>query len=140
MSSPLRDAIYAGKHREVLRLIRDGATPNETGCLIWPAVGRYGYPILRGETGFSGHRRALHRVVAEAKQREPIHPGQHVHHTCGTRACVNPRHLQVIDARDNVAEMRERRAYQAALRKAVKRLRRYNPDDSVAAQIERLIT
>jgi hypothetical protein len=46
----------------------------------------------------------------------------------------------VIDARDNVAEMRERRAYQAALRKAVKRLRQYNPDDPVAAQIERLIT
>ena len=140
MSSPLRDAIRAGKHREVLRLIRDGATPNENGCLIWPTVGKSGYPILRGERGFSGHQRTLHRVVAEAKQREPIRPGQHVHHACGTRACVNPRHLQVIDARDNVAEMRERRAYQAALRKAVKRLRKYNPDDTVAAQIERLIT
>ena len=139
MSSPLRDAIRAGKHREVLRLIRDGATPDGT-CRIWPTVGKFGYPILKGERGFSGHQRALHRVVAEAKQREPIRPGQHVHHTCGTRACVNPRHLQVIDARDNVAEMRERRAYQAALSKAVKRLRKYNPDDPVAAQIERLIT
>jgi hypothetical protein len=140
LSSPLRDAIYAEKHREVLRLIRDGATPDENGCWIWPTVGRYGYPILKGEKGFSGHRRALHRVVAESNRREPIQPGQHVHHTCGTRACVAPRHLQVIDARDNVAEMRERRAYQAALSKAVKRLRKYNPDDPVAAQIERLIT
>ena len=139
MSSPLRDAIYAGRHREVLRLIRDGATPHGT-CWIWPTVGKSGYPILKGEKGFSGHQRTLHRVVAEAKQREPIRPGQHVHHACGTRACVNPRHLQVIDARDNVAEMRERRAYQAALSKAVKRLRKYNPDDPVAAQIERLIT
>ncbi len=138
--STLRDAIYAEKHREVLRLICDGATPDENGCWIWPTVGRYGYPILKGEKGFSGHQRSLHRVVAESKRREPIRAGQHVHHTCGTRACVNPRHLQVIDARDNVAEMRERRTYQAALRKAVKRLRRYNPDDTVAAEIEWLVT
>ena len=51
----------------------------------------------------SSRRERMHRVVYEVLV-GPIEAGQTVHHKCGTRACVNPDHLQSVSNEENVAE------------------------------------
>jgi hypothetical protein len=45
----------------------------------------------------------------------PIPTGMSVHHKCANRSCVNPEHLELATARENVGEMLARRAYEARI-------------------------
>lgn len=59
-------------------------------CTPWPGrVGTHGY-------GLDGNRLA-HRVAYEIHHGQ-IGRGQQIHHTCGTRTCVNPEHLVSLTA------------------------------------------
>lgn len=57
-------------------------------CWIWIGqLSSAGYPRLRRSHNNGEY---IHRLVAGAEA------GMHVHHICGTPACVNPDHLQVL--------------------------------------------
>ena len=51
--------------------------------------GRYGRPIQ------------AHRLIYELF-RGPVPPGKHLDHLCRQRGCVNPHHLRVVSARENI--------------------------------------
>ena len=63
-----------------------------------------------GVTSIKGKLVRAHRVSYQ-EHVGPIPMGSVVHHTCANRACINPKHLQLLSSTENVAEMLERRAY-----------------------------
>lgn len=70
------------------------------GCLVWQgAINRRGYPVLGSYMA--------HRLVYELEV-GPIPIGMTLDHLCGVPACVNPEHLEVVTASENL-----RRAHDA---------------------------
>lgn len=57
-------------------------------------------------SSFSGSH--AHRVMWEIVNRLPVPPGLMVLHSCDNPPCVNPRHLRVGTASDNMRDMYER--------------------------------
>lgn len=78
----------------------DHATPEpNTGCLLWTAaLDTYGY----GQFKFQGRNRLAHRHAFE-RARGPVPEGMELDHLCRVRCCVNPRHLEAVPHRTNVA-------------------------------------
>ena len=73
--------------------------PN-TGCLLWEgAVDEKGY----GRVGHQGKNRHAHRVSWALHH--GIMPPQMVLHRCDTPACINPDHLFLGNASDNMRDM-----------------------------------
>ncbi len=82
-------------HERVLRRVQR----ERNGCWVFPGAdnGR-GYGIV----GLPGRRMAYaHRVVYEALV-GTIPQGLQIDHLCRNRRCVNPDHLQVVTARENL--------------------------------------
>lgn len=70
------------------------------GCWLWTsALGTGGYPILWVGAGRSvrAHRFAYELLVG------PVPSGLTLDHTCRTRRCVNPAHLEPCTAGENAA-------------------------------------
>lgn len=69
-------------------------TERRAECLVWTGnVSTSGY----GRVTIDGARFYVHRLVRSIVDGTPYRE-MHVHHTCGTRVCVEPRHLQVLSA------------------------------------------
>lgn len=72
-----------------------------SGCHIWMgSCMANGY----GQIGYRGKNAAAHRV-SWLLQRGPIPEGMSVLHRCDIRCCVNPEHLFLGTALDNVRDM-----------------------------------
>ena len=65
-------------------------------CWTWTgALTRDGYPIFRTDEHQLAHRFSYAHHVG------PIPPGHYIDHTCRTRACVNPAHLEPVRPAEN---------------------------------------
>jgi hypothetical protein len=62
-------------------------------CIIGPRIGTSGY--ARYPSGKRGDYLYAHRVEWE-KAHGPIPEGMHIHHRCGTKACINVDHMELL--------------------------------------------
>lgn len=100
------------------RLARTKVTRDSTGCWIWQgAKTKEGYGTIGIIVDGRRTNTSVHRLFYAAYV-DDIPRGESVHHRCGTRACVNPEHLEPISQRENMAEMFERRALRASIEHA----------------------
>lgn len=74
-------------------------------CIVPVSHQKRDYPQIR----LDGRAFMLHRVSYEVFN-GPLN-GMEVHHTCANSRCFNPTHLQLVSRLQNVAEMKERKAY-----------------------------
>lgn len=110
---------YKGRELKPLRVweyksLADMMLKSETAgdCVLWTGtLDKSGY----GRMGFQRERNVLvHRVAYFLSTGEDIN-GSQIHHTCATRRCFNPEHLQRASKADNVLEMLARKDYEAEI-------------------------
>lgn len=95
------------------RLLKHSIPEPNSGCWLWMgAVNDWGYGILKVN---KLHRRA-HRL-SYGEFRGEIPAGKVVCHRCDMPPCINPDHLWLGDAKDNVADMvrKGRHSFRAGL-------------------------
>ena len=105
---PLRKAAQSGLSAEDYLnfwLDKSGDCWNWTGA---KNADGYGQARFRGKSLYA-HRFAYETWVGT------IPTGMTVHHKCANRSCCNPEHLELATARDNMAEMFERKALNARI-------------------------
>jgi hypothetical protein len=102
----------------------------ENGCWLWAAgLNDGGYGLITA--GYKDTKHSLaHRLMYHVYNDED--PGKlSVHHACANRACINPEHLQLLTAKENTAEMLERRAYRAEIAALKEKLRQAGESGSL---------
>lgn len=95
--------MYPGLYREFLERYIERVP--FSGCWIWIAslVGNTGY----GKVKYGGATYRAHRLFWELYV-GPIPHGLLVLHSCDVKCCVNPNHLYIGTASDNVADVNKR--------------------------------
>ena len=87
-------------------------------CWHWTG---YVMSVGYGQFHWNGTKRA-HRVAYRLWIGE-IPEGSVVHHSCSTRHCVNPEHLQIVSPNENIAEMLERTYYKERIKELEENIR-----------------
>lgn len=85
-------------HRHLQALIHTGYPDNPDGCWLWPG---YKQPNGYGQIWFGGRTQSTHRVAYELHV-GPVPDGLMLDHTCHTRACFNPAHLEPVTRVQNM--------------------------------------
>lgn len=95
---PLTQATYD-------ELLKRSSGTDPVLCWIWKgSVNDEGAPIYGGVSG-GREKYVARRVWLKANGRRSVPKGKVVSHTCGTRLCINPDHLEVVDNGDNLRDM-----------------------------------
>lgn len=80
--------------RHTDRFVETALQSDTDECVVWPyAVTGYGYATSRGGL--------VHRTVCTQKWGEPPEGKPFACHSCGVKACVNPRHIYWGSPQDN---------------------------------------
>lgn len=111
---------------ELRQRIADWSVPEATtGCWLWLGkVDRSGY----GEVSVGSHLRRAHRVSYEAFA-GPIPAGKMVLHRCDQPSCVNPDHLYVGTAKENMRDCVDRGRHGLASRTHCKNGHELTPEN-----------
>jgi len=97
-------------------------------CWLWTAwVERNGY----GRFWLDGRQHGAHRVSYELYV-GPIPDGLEIDHLCRVRHCVNPAHLEVVTAAENVRRMAATRTPYQALRESCPNGHPYDAENTIA--------
>lgn len=85
-------------------------SPEVGGCWLWlGATSRSGYGTMALDVpGGSVARVYVHRLSYELTHR-PLRRKEQVDHTCNTRNCVNPLHLEAVSQAENLRRRDDRR-------------------------------
>lgn len=74
----------------------------ESGCWLWiGATNTKGYGVIVSSNASTRKKTMAHRYSYE-RTIGPIPEGLQIDHLCRVRCCVNPFHLEAVDARTNV--------------------------------------
>lgn len=73
------------------RLLSKAIRDPTTGCLLWQGCTEKGY----GRVKHNGKSRWAH-IVSYELQVGPVPPGKVLDHTCRTRPCIEPTHLEPV--------------------------------------------
>ena len=96
--APAKLNIHGDPLRSLMSRSRPSKTPGSSCIIYLGRIDSHGYGVTRA----NGKLVAAHRFSYEAHF-GLIPQGFHVHHTCQTRACVNPRHLVALHPDDHQA-------------------------------------
>ena len=87
----LKDITIARLERILSTAVREGE------CIVRPNTHHTGYSYARIRTG----RHPTHRIIKVATMGKN-YPGLVTDHTCRNRACIKPRHLEVVTHSENI--------------------------------------
>lgn len=82
---------------DVVEEILNEVKVSEDGCYLYPFVDNNGYGKLQKR----GQHLYAHRVMKSFSSNVDLKSEDVVHHTCGTKNCVNPAHLRVMTYEDH---------------------------------------
>lgn len=94
----------------------DKFTKDPSGCWVWHGMNRRGYAQVKvaGKT-YRFNRLLMRTEILEFSRKHGIPPEKvHVRHSCDRPECVNPDHLEVGTARDNINDAVARRRLKGA--------------------------
>jgi hypothetical protein len=80
----------------------------KNGCWLWTgavSANKHGSYWIH-DMGYGAHRAMMEDVVGERLRKD-----QHVCHTCDIPTCVNPEHLYIGTAKDNLLDRLERQGH-----------------------------
>jgi predicted dehydrogenase len=109
------------------RLLNRHVIESDTECWLWTGAlmpNGYGYMAVRGKNKYT-HRAAYEEFIG------PIPSGSIVRHSCDTRNCINPEHLEIGTHQDNANDKVERNR-QAIGAKSMKRSTKLSESDVTA--------
>ena len=90
-----------GLDRKILRYVIDKIDSSHGPFFCWPWLGYISPSTGYGSYNFQGEKTwRAHRLVYELAV-GPIPDGMHLHHVCNNRACVNPRHMDIVAPREH---------------------------------------
>ena len=89
-----------------LESLKELTVTNNNGCWIWQGTKRSnGY----GVTVYKGTQTTTHRVMYQVVNGSLLGEGLEIDHTCNTRDCINPEHLEAVSHKENMARGLARR-------------------------------
>lgn len=89
-----------GKGQQFIRMVLQNDTDE---CVLWPF---YRMPNGYAQVGFHDGQKLAHRYVCELAHGPAPAGKPEAAHSCGNRACVNPKHLRWSNHSDNEADKR----------------------------------
>lgn len=126
----IRPSVRDGRWGDVVVALKRKTAESDAGCWVWQStLDSWGYgSVSCDERGGSRTTKAHRLMYRAANEGVDISPTQAIHHACAVRACVNPDHLQVVTAKENIAEMLERKGYRTRIAELEQALRELDED------------
>lgn len=95
-------ALFMAAHGEPMAWMMSTIKAETEDCILWPFRSKYttGYPSISYEGKLTG----AHRLMCRMVHGEPPTPTHEAAHRCGTRLCVNHRHLRWATPSENAGD------------------------------------